>query len=113
MVALGPVLRQPSIAVCAVECGAQCCRAPGHFSLQHHELIRLNHLAKEIGVLFKVYQHPDDPAWYEADHLTNGGACSFLDRDTNLCRIYEWRPDACRSYPQTRESRCRLWEVAG
>lgn len=105
-------LREASVEICAHECGAQCCRAPGHFSLQRNELVRLNHFAHELGVVFKVYQHPDDEHWFEADHATNDGVCPFLDPDTNLCRVYEHRPEACRTYPQKPEPRCKLWEPA-
>jgi hypothetical protein len=40
---------------------------------------------------------PPEQLWsirYLAD-----GACPFLDRDTNLCRIYDDRPEACRKFP--------------
>lgn len=105
-------LRSASLEVCASECGAQCCRAPGHFSLERVELVRLNHFAKELGLRFFVYADPEDPEWFHADHARNGGACAFLDRDTNRCRIYEWRPEACRKYPTVPEPRCRLWSEA-
>ncbi len=56
-----------------------------------------------------VRQETDDPNWFRAEHAENGGVCVFLDQTTNLCRIYEDRPLACRRYPTRPEPRCRLW----
>ena len=104
-------VRAASVEICAAECGGQCCRAPGRFTLQHHELVRLNEANKTVGAEFRhIYQDPTDPNWYMVDFAENGGACPFLDRETNLCRVYEDRPQACREYPLKREACCRLWE---
>ena len=51
---------------------------------------------------------------FVVDFANNGGACPFLDQDTNLCRVYADRPDACRAFPTKFEERCVLFrETAG
>jgi Fe-S-cluster containining protein len=102
---------EASIEICANQCGARCCRAPGHFVCDEDELIELREHADRLGVRFRIIQ-TGRPDRYIADHGNNGGACAFLDRDTNLCRIYETRPQACRDYPFTAKEpqpECRLW----
>ena len=101
-------IQAASVEVCANQCGARCCRAPGSFSLDDDELARLAAHADRLGVRFTTFVDPHWPGHHRADHGVNGGACSFLDRDTNLCRVYDDRPDACRQFPQTYEPECRL-----
>ena len=36
----------------------------------------------------------DDDTWY----LLVYSPCNFLDKETNLCSIYETRPNICREY---------------
>lgn len=52
-----------------------------------------------------IYQHPELTAsgtreliGYLLNSEENGGACAFLDRQTNLCTIYETRPLMCRLF---------------
>jgi Fe-S-cluster containining protein len=101
------MLRQPSKAICADECGAQCCRAPGHFVMDADELERLQRLAAELDLHFRIFRVGE--SHYAMDFANNGGACPFLAQDTNLCRIHPDRPDACRAFPTKPESRCVLW----
>jgi Fe-S-cluster containining protein len=35
---------------------------------------------------------------YLLNDTENGGACTFFDRATNLCNVYETRPLMCRQY---------------
>jgi Fe-S-cluster containining protein len=103
--------RKPTKAICVDECGAQCCRAPGHFSLDHLELDRLNRLGAQLGVAVRIFRRTSKPfvGNYVLDFSNNGGACPFLDRDSSLCRIYDERPRACRHYPTEPDDRCILW----
>lgn len=101
-------VRLASIAICADECGAQCCRAPGHFKLTRTELVPLRQAANRLHVRFTVVATAA-PDTVVADHALNGGTCAFLDRKTNLCRVYEDRPDACRRFPERYEPRCALY----
>jgi Fe-S-cluster containining protein len=52
-----------------------------------------------------IYQAPELTATgtreligYLLNSTENGGACAFLDRQTNLCTIYETRPLMCRLF---------------
>jgi Fe-S-cluster containining protein len=105
--------RKPSKAICSDECGAQCCRAPGHFGLDHLELERLRQLADKLDVRLRITRRPATKQPFQSgfvlDFGNNGGACPFLDREASLCRIYDERPAACRHYPTQPDTRCILW----
>jgi Fe-S-cluster containining protein len=105
------MLRQPSRSICADECGAQCCRAPGHFALRGDELDRLRRLAADLELPLRVFRVGGDVP-FVIDFANNGGACPFLDRATSLCRIHPERPDACRDFPTQPEDRCILFGSA-
>jgi len=99
-------LRQASKAICTDECGAQCCRAPGHFRCDEDELEVLREEAVRLGVRVRVVRLADK---WAVDFKNNDGACPFLDRDTSLCRVYAARPQACRDFPTKYEERCVLF----
>lgn len=40
------------------------------------------------------------------------GACTYLDRDTKLCSIYDNRPGVCRQFHCTRGAAVRGWKLA-
>jgi len=40
-----------------------------------------------------------------------GEACTFLDQATNLCTIYERRPEGCRRFPTKPYANCLVWPV--
>lgn len=93
--------RQPSIELCAQECGARCCRAPNWVALNDHEMRRLRALKPEIKVL-----NIERGAW-ALDFGDNGGACPFLAN--NLCSIYDERPFDCRRFPVAPQDFCLVW----
>jgi len=101
-------LRAASRAICADECGAQCCRAPGHFRCDADELEVLRERAAVLDVRLRVLRVAE---MFVVDFQNNGGACPFLDQRTNLCRVYEDRPDACRAFPTKYEERCVLFRA--
>ena len=39
-----------------------------------------------------------NPARYDKTIVNENGICKYLNTDTNLCTIYENRPDFCRVY---------------
>jgi Fe-S-cluster containining protein len=103
------LVRDASVEICAVECGARCCRAPGYFTIDTLDLERLSLLAKIHDVLLSVHAHPSIPHYYAVDFTKNGGQCVFLDH-RNLCKIYSQRPSACRKYPEEYQPNCILFE---
>lgn len=101
--------RQATKDICVDECGAQCCKAPGSFSLRDDEVIRLNRLAKMHRIVFPIFADPYRAGMFMHDfELNDNKHCPFL-KDDNTCRIYFERPDACRQYPTKYEASCVLW----
>lgn len=92
--------QRPSIQLCAVECGAKCCKAPGFFFVTTPEMRRLKGLNKKA----KFMRH--ESVWV-FDHDFNGGQCVFLV--DNMCSIYSDRPDACRKFPNKPYEDCLVW----
>ena len=54
------------------------------------------HLGMQPGAFRKAYLVEDE----DGDTVMNATPCPFLEND-NRCRIYEFRPRACREYPHT------------
>jgi len=106
---------ETSTEVCAVECGARCCRAPARLLVTEDELDRLAELADARGVTITVVpvatrRDPTTRAGSMIVHADQpGGVCPFLIEASNLCSIYEDRPDACRRFPTKPEPGCVLW----
>lgn len=106
---------QPSLSVCASECGAKCCRTPTmKLGLRTPEVKRLKAAAAALGVKVKVlHMRRDDRGdlWVLdlARQGTEDGACPLLDRETNTCRAWADRPDACRKFPHRPFRGCLVW----
>ena len=91
-------VRPPSLALCADECGAKCCRN------------RLVLLSPEEAA--RLTPHPLRPP------ISRGAdgrwamlaipACRFLGGG-NRCTIYAERPDACHAFPQRPSAGCLVW----
>jgi hypothetical protein len=109
----GPA-RPASPAVCAVECGAKCCRRPGGygFFLTEDEGQRLLRLAGIRLIKLREVAERRDPEHRAGWALRFGeqpaGQCPFLDA-SNLCSIYEDRPAACREFPRAPTAGCLVW----
>ena len=56
--------------------------------------------AKKNGKVPRILRHQDDEIF--------GTICTFFDRETRRCGIYEARPQACRDYPGLK--RCGYYE---
>ena len=91
-------LREPSLALCAEECGARCCQNR-LVLLSEAEAQRLAALRSGLPV-----SRGTDGRWA----LLAIPACSFLGRDRR-CAIYAERPDACRAFPQRPSAGCLVW----
>lgn len=98
--------RLPTVQLCAVECGAKCCKAPGHARITREEMHVLKALASTMGKKVKVYNN--GPKVWILDHEVNGGQCPFL-ADDNTCSIHDQRPQACRTYPSRPSEGCLVW----
>jgi Fe-S-cluster containining protein len=90
---------EPSIALCATECGAKCCKN-GFLYLLDVEMRRLKSLGK-VKVLRAA-------KYWVLDFKTNGGQCPFLGGD-NACTIYDQRPFACQMFPKKPYEDCLVW----
>ncbi len=76
--------------ICAEQCKARCCRAPGTIMLRPEEACRFR--AKGT----KLFQ--DDYSPFVVLSEQEGRRCPFLGED-NRCTDYENRPEACRAFP--------------
>lgn len=94
---------EPTTELCVEKCGAKCCRMEGHMILSFSEGSRLHSLNKKI----KLINHAVKGyvVW------NRSGPCVFLDQKTNLCTIYESRPEACRTFPKRPNPGCLAWPV--
>ncbi len=58
-------------------------------------------LSQALGILpselFQLYVEMDE----DGDFVFKSQPCPMLDLSTNMCKIYEQRPNSCREYPHT------------
>lgn len=76
--------------------------------MRRHELDRLVRLARLLGI-DALWTRQIDDEWFAVNFDENDAACPFLEAGTNLCRIYDERPDACRGFPERPMPRCLAW----
>ncbi len=85
--------------ICIVQCKASCCRDPYILVLSADEIESFRGKASEIGVDLKIQLTSDGSGWIKfGEHRDQ--SCPMLDPETSICRIYEYRPNRCRSFPQ-------------
>ncbi|MEY2937465.1 MAG: hypothetical protein RL062_54 [Bacteroidota bacterium] len=78
-----------------LEC-ANCCKTTSPI-FRDIDIERIaQHLRIRPSELTQQYLHIDE----DGDWVLNQSPCAFLDTD-NKCKIYEYRPKACREYPHT------------
>ena len=101
--------------LCSQTCGARCCRGPAVVELSPAELTRLRRLALHRGLTPWHGRAVDETIKGNASGygghmvLSAGEHCLFLDDETNLCTIYEERPERCRQFPlQEKQRGCLL-----
>lgn len=98
-------INAPSLDLCATECGAKCCKAPGYMLVTDSEMRMMKDRAT-----VKVQRH--DKNQWAVDFGFNGGQCPLL-ADDNSCSIHEDRPDACRKFPSAPYESCLVWPKEG
>ena len=108
--------REPSIEVCAVECGAKCCREPGYLPIALTEIHRLKHLFPDDVTFRTTIKNEGGTHWLEdTGHVyivfaENGGQCPNL-ADDNSCSIWVDRPQACQDFPARPHDGCLVWST--
>ena len=94
-----------SLEICR-NCGAACCRWPGHVLLTAADITAL---AQQVGLSETDFIQRHTILAKNRAQLSlmeqASGACCFLNPD-NTCRIYAARPQQCREFPHG-------WRVAG
>jgi Fe-S-cluster containining protein len=106
--ALGPT-RAASVATCAVECGAKCCRGGMGIYLSADELRRLQTLGGDRVRVRHAPRRPGSSAPWLLSLADHHGRCPFLDDKTDVCSIYEARPVACQRFPTAPTPDCLVW----
>ncbi|MCE2389978.1 MAG: YkgJ family cysteine cluster protein [Proteobacteria bacterium] len=81
-------------------CGA-CCTARGEYAHVYLDEREAEDLADFLGLdsdtFARRYTFRDEYGWTQL--AIREGVCTFLDRETNTCRVYPARPGQCRSFP--------------
>lgn len=90
--------QEPSLKLCADECGARCCRSR-LVKLSESEAYALSERAPEAKIA-----RGSDGSWA----MFAIPQCHFLS-DQNVCSIYPHRPAACRAYPTRPSPGCLVW----
>ena len=87
-------------------CGAACCRWPGHVLLTDPDI---SAMARHLGLTEDEFIQRHTTLVANRAQLSlleqADGACYFLNPD-NTCRVYAARPQQCRDFPHG-------WRVAG
>ena len=93
--------------ICMNQCHAMCCRGPWILSLSRAEVQVFRAKAEEMGVEALVRPAADGGGWVRfSEH--QGERCPMLDPDTFACRIYDSRPQRCRSFPEQKTPGCAI-----
>ena len=93
--------------VCMNQCRAKCCRGAWILSLSQAEAQVFKAKAEELGVEALISPAGDGGGWIRfADH--SGESCPMLDPTTFACRIYDSRPQRCRSFPERLTPGCAI-----
>lgn len=86
---------------------ANCCKTTSPI-FKERDIVRIaKHLGLKVGDFTTRYLQRDE----DGDWVLQSAPCSFLDLESNLCGIYEVRPQACREFPHT--DRKNMREILG
>lgn len=79
------------------KCGALCCREGVFIPLTNEEFWKMNELSRALqkDVALTIERLDGKLVWIMG-HVKR--PCGFLDQGTNLCLVYEDRPDLCREH---------------
>jgi len=75
---------------------ANCCKTTPALLTDRDIMKIAKHLRITVQEFHRQYVRRDE----DGDHVFKHTPCVFLERD-NTCRIYAFRPQACREYPHT------------
>ena len=93
--------------ICMNQCRAKCCRGAWILSLSQGEAQVFEAKAEELGVETLIRPAGDGGGWIRfTDH--SGERCPMLDPTTFACRIYDSRPQRCRSFPEQLTPGCAI-----
>ncbi len=99
--------------ICMTECKAMCCRGPLILELTEAEIEDFEERAAPIlpvdsvGAALKITRKEDGGGWIRFSDY-DGERCPMLDPVTFACRIYEYRPQRCREFPQRLTPGCAI-----
>lgn len=77
---------------------ANCCKTTGPLFTQKDIERLANHLGMKPGAFVEKYLRIDE----DNDYVLQSVPCPFLGHD-NYCAVYDYRPNACRTYPHTHQ----------
>ena len=83
--------------LCSQVCGARCCRGPGIAELTDDEVERLAGFAVDRGLDVTIVHNVSGHGGHMV--LSPENPCAFLNQESNLCTIYDDRPERCRAFP--------------
>jgi len=98
--------------ICSHECRALCCRGPLYLRLTTAEVVVFKAHAAALGVELELAESADGSG--TVSFLEHPGQhCPMLDDATSVCRIYEDRPQRCRTFPEKPRPECAIsgWEA--
>ena len=98
--------------ICSQECRALCCRGPLYLRLTAGEVPAFKAHAAALDVRLELAELKDGTG--TVSFLEHAGEhCPMLDSATSVCRIYEDRPERCRSFPEAPRAECAIsgWEA--
>jgi Fe-S-cluster containining protein len=98
--------------ICRHECRALCCRGPLYLSLTAAEVAGFKAHAAALGAELELHEAADGSG--TVSFLEHPGQhCPMLDDATSVCRIYEDRPERCRTFPEKARPECAIsgWEA--
>lgn len=76
---------------------ARCCRATGPLLTKSD----IQRISKKQGMKQAAFEKQYLRVDEDGDWVMKTLPCPFLDRSTNKCTVYEYRPRACREFPHT------------
>ncbi len=97
---------RPDHLVCAVDCGALCCRS-SCIPLTDEEIERMRRLADEHGIADLEIVDEGTAQGRAPSWIMLSFPCKFLSPD-NRCSIYDERPEHCRQFPWEWRDECLL-----
>ena len=93
--------------ICMNQCKAMCCKGSLILALDRKEVEAFTDNAKVLGVEALVEPATNGGGWIRFSDYPEEN-CPMLDNSTSACRIYDNRPQRCRSFPQELTLGCAI-----